>query len=78
MQYHISVFPFSAPGYMPSMGKEELLASDKVAIVTENAPGVIPRSHAPPGYEKPQEGNYNTSMGYLENGNQRFYHHHMR
>jgi hypothetical protein len=35
-------------------------------------PGIVPRSYAPPGYERPAEGDYNAAVGYLENGNQRF------
>ncbi|KAH8117915.1 hypothetical protein DFH11DRAFT_1571413 [Phellopilus nigrolimitatus] len=76
IRYHISLFPFTASCFVPSAPADQLLLSEKVEIVTENAPGVVPRSHAPPGYTKPEEGNYNNSMGYLENGNQRFYHHH--
>lgn len=75
-KYHISLLPFTASGFAPAAPADQPLLSEKVAIVTENAPGVIPHSHAPPGYVKPEEGNYNNSMGYLENGNQRFYHHH--
>ncbi|KAI5122909.1 hypothetical protein M0805_007587 [Coniferiporia weirii] len=77
IRYHISVLPFSASGFVSSgeTTADQLLLSEKVDIVTDNAPGVIPRSHAPPGYVKPEEGNYNNAMGYLENGNQRFYHH---
>ncbi|KAL5486115.1 hypothetical protein ACEPAI_7159 [Sanghuangporus weigelae] len=80
LRYHVSVFPFSTAGFAPehSTPKNEPLLAEKISIVTDNAPGVIPRSHAPPGYVKPAEGNYNNSMGYLENGNQRFYGHHIR
>ena len=53
------------------------IMSERIQIVTENADGVVPHSHAPPGYVRPEgEGDYNNSVGYLENGNQRFYHHH--
>jgi len=53
------------------------LLSERIQIVTENAQGIVPHSHAPPGYVIPDgEGDYNNSVGYLENGNQRFYHHH--
>lgn len=31
----------------------------------------MPRSYAPPGYVEKHEGDYMTTMGYLENGNQR-------
>ena len=77
--------PFNVPGFTSStpiasavsgMNIPQPLLSQKVTIVTANAPGVIPQSHAPPGYVRPEEGDYNNSMGYLENGNQRFYHHH--
>lgn len=70
--------PFTAAGFAPAgdVPANEPLLSEQIEIATENSPGVFPRSHAPPGYVKPEEGNYNNAMGYLENGNQRFYHHH--
>lgn len=69
------MLPLSAVGFSPSTPVDQQLISQKVDIVAENVPGVVPRSHAPPGYVRPDQGNYNNSMGYLENGNQRFYHH---
>ena len=49
----------------------EALLSERIAIASVNAPGVVPRSYAPPGYVFPEEGDYNNTVGYLENGNQR-------
>jgi hypothetical protein len=45
-----------------------------VQICTNNAPGVVPRSSAPPDYVPEQEeaGSYMMTTGMLENGNQRF------
>jgi hypothetical protein len=76
LQYYITLAPFTATGFASSTTDAPSLLTEKVSIVTENAPGVVPRSHAPPGYVRPEEGDYNNSVGYLENGNQRFYHHH--
>ncbi|KLO08938.1 hypothetical protein SCHPADRAFT_931505 [Schizopora paradoxa] len=66
--------PTALQGDAPS---NQPILSERIQIVTENAEGIVPHSHAPPGYVVPDgEGNYNNSVGYLENGNQRFYHHH--
>lgn len=68
--------PFDAPGFVSSTtSPNEPLLSEKVMIATKQVPGVTPHSYAPPGYEKAHGGDYNKSMGLLENGNQRFYHH---
>lgn len=64
------LLPFEAPGFSQE-GQQSALLTEGVTIHTANAPGVIPRSYAPPGYEHAQEGNYNNAIGYLENGNQR-------
>ncbi|KAL0954351.1 hypothetical protein HGRIS_003344 [Hohenbuehelia grisea] len=53
----------------------ERLLAEAIEIVSRQMPGVVTRSYAPPGYQKPQGGDYNRSMGLLENGNQRFIHH---
>ena len=37
-----------------------------------NAPGIIPVSQIPPGYEVDTEGDYNVAAGLLESGDQRF------
>ncbi|KAJ6531969.1 hypothetical protein B0H19DRAFT_463033 [Mycena capillaripes] len=76
VRYSIDLLPFSITGFTP-IGTEpgKALLSEPVKIMTRHIPGIIPKSYAPPGYEKPQENDYNSAVGYLENGNQRFYHH---
>lgn len=64
------MYPFHASGFNPSEAPTEALLSEKLVITSANAPGVVPRSYAPPGYVPP-EGDYNIATGYLENGNQR-------
>jgi hypothetical protein len=55
---------------------EPVLLSEPVTICSTPTPGVVPQSYMPPGYDQPVGGgDYNRSMGMLENGNQRFYHH---
>ncbi|TFK40190.1 hypothetical protein BDQ12DRAFT_772139 [Crucibulum laeve] len=78
IRYSLDFQPFEAPGYIPSADEPQLgpLLSEQVKIVTRPVPGLVFRSHAPPGYEKPHTTDYNKSVGLLENGNQRFYHHH--
>ncbi|KAJ7476230.1 hypothetical protein FB451DRAFT_1397558 [Mycena latifolia] len=77
VRYTLELLPFSATGFT-ALGTEsgKSLISERVTITTKQVPGISPRSYAPPGYEKPPENDYNSAMGYLENGNQRFYHHH--
>lgn len=76
MQYELQLLPFQAPGFVSVNTEGEMvLLSERVTIATKQTPGITPRSHAPPGYEKPQQVDYNKSVGLLENGNQRFYHH---
>ncbi|KAI9000455.1 hypothetical protein BD414DRAFT_1082 [Trametes punicea] len=82
LRYTLVLLPFQAPGFTPAASDASswlegaALLSEHVTIACVNAPGIIPRSYAPPGYVYPQEGDYNSVIGYLENGNQRFYHHH--
>ncbi|KAI0636046.1 hypothetical protein C8Q77DRAFT_1101044 [Trametes polyzona] len=76
LRYLLVLLPFQAPGFAPASPAGEALLTERVAIASANAPGVLPRSYAPPGYVHPEEGDYNTAVGYLENGNQRFYNHH--
>ena len=71
MQYSISLLRFDAPGFVPT-SPDTVLLTEKVTIHTANAVGVSPRSYAPPGYEQTTGGNYNNTVGYLENGNQRW------
>lgn len=67
---------FESPNFTPDKtSSDETLTSTKITIATMPTPGIKIRSHAPPGYIQPQGGDYNKSMGLLENGNQRFYHH---
>ncbi|EIN09874.1 hypothetical protein PUNSTDRAFT_133646 [Punctularia strigosozonata HHB-11173 SS5] len=84
--YSIALRSFTAPGftYTPpavgsssSAGSEEFLLTERVTITTVPAAGPSPRAYAPPGYrDENNQGDYNTAIGFLENGNQRFYHHH--
>ena len=72
LQYALVLSQFEAPGFAPAAsGSVEPLISERVTITSLNAPGIVPRSYAPPGYVHEHEGDYNTAMGYLENGNQR-------
>ncbi len=72
LQYALVLSQFEAPGFAPAMpGSIEPLISERVTVTSLNAPGVVPRSYEPPGYVHAHEGDYNTAMGYLENGNQR-------
>ncbi|KAI0787529.1 hypothetical protein C8Q74DRAFT_1252361 [Fomes fomentarius] len=74
VQYVLALSQFEAPGFAPA--SKEPLVHLPVTIASSNAAGVVPRSYAPPGYVERHEGDYMTTMGYLENGNQRFLHHH--
>ncbi|KAF9466643.1 hypothetical protein BDZ94DRAFT_1212834 [Collybia nuda] len=76
IQYHLELLPFKAPGFVSAIMEGDVaLLTEKVTIATMQTPGITPRSRAPPGYERPQQVDYNKSVGFLENGNQRFYHH---
>jgi hypothetical protein len=75
-QYTLVLLPPSPTGFAPAANPTEPLTHERVKVTTANARGVVPRSDAPPGYEVPKEGNYNISVGFLENGNQRFIGHH--
>ncbi|KAJ7707531.1 hypothetical protein B0H17DRAFT_1032986 [Mycena rosella] len=76
VRYTLELLPFAITGFT-SLGIEpgKSLLSEPVTITTKQVPGITPKCYAPPGYEKPEENDYNSSVGYLENGNQRFYHH---
>ncbi|EIM91107.1 uncharacterized protein STEHIDRAFT_152778 [Stereum hirsutum FP-91666 SS1] len=76
LRYDMVFIPPQATGFIPSAPQDEPLLAERVNISLSNAPGVQPRSHAPPGYTDPMVGDYNVTAGYLENGNQRFYHRH--
>ena len=74
MQYALALSQFQAPGFAPAAAasKDAPLVLEPVTIVSVNAVGVVPRSYAPPGYADTSTGDYMTTMGYLENGNQRY------
>ncbi|KAJ7031298.1 hypothetical protein C8F04DRAFT_1110697 [Mycena alexandri] len=76
IRYTLDLKAFAITGFT-SVGIEagKSLLSEPVKITTKQIPGIAPRSYAPPGYEKPPESDFNSAVGYLENGNQRFYHH---
>ncbi|KAJ7773471.1 hypothetical protein B0H16DRAFT_1714355 [Mycena metata] len=76
IRYSLELKPFDITGFA-SVGVEagKSLLSEPVKITTRQIPGITPRSYAPPGYEKPPESDFNSAVGYLENGNQRFFHH---
>ena len=76
VQYAVCLYAFSATGFSAAVPLDQPLLSQSVTVVTENPPGVKPHSHAPPGYVRTDQADYNNSVGYLENGNQRFYHRH--
>jgi hypothetical protein len=69
------LLPPKATGFTPlALDAGAPLLSVPVQICTNNAPGVVPRSSAPPDYVPEQEeaGSYMMTTGMLENGNQRF------
>ncbi|KAI0789899.1 hypothetical protein C8Q75DRAFT_806557 [Abortiporus biennis] len=82
LRYSIVLMPVEAAGFIPdtstgpstSNAAGQALVAQRVTVTSINAPGILPRSYAPPGYEHKEEGDYNAAVGYLENGNQRFYH----
>lgn len=75
-QYTVDFAGFETAGWVTkSQGqKDKPLQSEPVEITSRQLAGLNMRSNAPPGYQKP-EIDYNKSLGYLENGNQRFLHH---
>jgi hypothetical protein len=73
-QYSIAFLPPNLAGFIPITAPEDPLLTERVTITMASAPGVIPSSQMPPSYEVLTE-NYNVAAGYLENGNQRFFHH---
>ena len=76
LQYALELLPFKAAGFQTAAGvSPDVLLTEKIVIVTARTPGVGTRSFAPPEYTQEQCGNYDNALGYLENGNQRFYHH---
>ncbi|KAJ6576650.1 hypothetical protein DFH09DRAFT_1149931 [Mycena vulgaris] len=75
VRYTLELLPFSITGFTSLAEPGKAMISEPVTITTKQVPGITPKSYAPPGYERPAEGDYNSAVGYLENGNQRFYHH---
>ncbi|KAJ7158555.1 hypothetical protein C8R46DRAFT_394456 [Mycena filopes] len=76
MRYTLDLKPFVITGFTPiGADSSKSLLSEPVKITTRHITGITPRSYAPPGYEKPPESDFNSAVGYLENGNQRFFHH---
>lgn len=74
LKYFIQLEAFEASGYAGPSGNANIL-TQPISVATINAPGIVTRSYAPPGYSDMDEGNYATTVGLLENGNQRFLHH---
>ena len=54
------------------MAPDEPLLTERITVTIANAPGIIPVSQIPPGYEVDTEGDYNVAAGLLESGDQRF------
>ncbi|KAJ3572953.1 hypothetical protein NP233_g2737 [Leucocoprinus birnbaumii] len=76
IEYAVDFIGFETTGWVAEgqTSKAGPTLSEPVMIVSRQLSGVITRSNAPPEYKKP-EVDYNKSLGYLENGNQRFLHH---
>ncbi|KAH0832895.1 hypothetical protein J3R83DRAFT_11847 [Lanmaoa asiatica] len=75
ISYHLDLQPFEAAGFVATAPKSTPLLRQKVTIANFPALGVPVRSNAPPEYIQEQGADYNSSVGLLENGNQRFFHH---
>lgn len=74
IRYTLNLLAFDTPGF--TSATDDPLLIEKVTIVSSQAPGIVARSHIPPGYDHKPKSDYNKSVGLLENGNQRFYQHH--
>ncbi|CCL99286.1 uncharacterized protein FIBRA_01302 [Fibroporia radiculosa] len=75
LRYKLALFPPHAPGFSSKLTADKPLVVEEVTVTTAEAAGVYSRSYAPPGYMQPVDPDYNNTVGYLENGNQRFMHH---
>ncbi|KAF8896107.1 hypothetical protein BD779DRAFT_1724469, partial [Infundibulicybe gibba] len=68
IKYVLKFLDIKVPGFLlasrPDQG--DAFLSEEIQIASRQTPGVVPISHAPPGYEKPQLGDYNKSVGLLE------------
>ncbi|KAG2145376.1 uncharacterized protein EDB93DRAFT_519609 [Suillus bovinus] len=74
VRYHLEVHPFEAVGFVHAPHVTGPLLTQPVGVTSLHATGIVMRSLAPPEYAKEIE-NFDNSVGLLENGNQRFYHH---
>lgn len=75
LKYHLVLLPPQASGFSCKGSASEALLTEQAVIASAEAMGVLSRRFAPPGYVPPDDTDYNNSVGYLENGNQRFLHH---
>jgi len=66
--YSIAFLPPKVAGFVPATAPDDPLLTESVTITMANAPGVIPSSQMPPGYENQTEGDFNVTTGLLENG----------
>ncbi|KAG1835291.1 hypothetical protein EV424DRAFT_1309370 [Suillus variegatus] len=73
-QYHLEVQPFEAVGFVHAPHVSGPLLTQPVNVTSFHATGIVLRSFAPPEYAEEIK-NFDNSVGLLENGNQRFYHH---
>lgn len=74
VRYHLEVHPFEAIGFVHAPAVSGPLLTQPVNLTSFHATGIVMRSFAPSEYAEEIE-NFNNSVGLLENGNQRFYHH---
>lgn len=74
-QYHLEVHAFEVAGFMHAPPVSGPLMTQPVSVTSFHAAGVVMHSFAPPEYVQEENENFNNSVGLLENGNQRFYHH---
>lgn len=74
VRYHLEVHPFEAVGFVHTPHVPGPLLTQPVNVTSFHATGIVMRSFAPPEYAEEIE-NLDNSVGLLENGNQRFYHH---
>ncbi|OAX36431.1 hypothetical protein K503DRAFT_772523 [Rhizopogon vinicolor AM-OR11-026] len=75
VRYHLEVHPFEVAGFMHAPPVSGPLLAQLVNVTSFHAAGAVMRSFAPPEYAHEENENFNNSVGLLENGNQRFYHH---
>ncbi|KAF7768260.1 hypothetical protein Agabi119p4_7503 [Agaricus bisporus var. burnettii] len=76
IEYLVNFEGFEATGWQAKSHDSRAkgpLFTEEVKITSRQLAGLSMRSNAPPGYQRPVV-DYNKSLGYLENGNQRFVH----